>query len=32
MQELDLLMMSLVIFIPTAFALILLFFPKGSDE
>src|SRR5947209_3794796 len=28
----DLLMMTLVIFVPTAFALLLLFFPKGSEE
>ena len=30
--ETDLLMMSLCIFAPSLFALILLFFPKGSDE
>src|SRR5205085_8050148 len=32
MQEVDLILMSLVIFLPTVFALCLLFFPKGSDE
>ncbi len=32
MLELDLIWMSLVIFIPTLFALGLLFFPKGSEE
>ncbi len=32
MQETDLIWMSLLIFIPTAFAIGLAFFPKGSDE
>src|SRR5262245_14881453 len=32
MMEYDLIMMSLCIFVPTAFALVLLFFPKGSEE
>src|ERR1700694_556336 len=32
MIETDLIWMSLCIFLPTAFALALLFFPKGSDE
>src|SRR6516164_4634465 len=32
MVELDLVWMSLVIFMPTAFALVLLFFPRGSEE
>src|SRR5262245_57645646 len=32
MLESDLLWMSLVIFLPTLFALALLFFPRGSDE
>lgn len=32
MMETDLLWMSLCIFLPTAFALVLLFFPKGSEE
>jgi NADH-quinone oxidoreductase subunit M len=32
MVELDLIWMSLVIFMPTAFALVLLFFPRGSEE
>jgi NADH-quinone oxidoreductase subunit M len=32
MTELDLIWMSLVIFVPTAFALVLLFFPRGSEE
>src|SRR5579862_8293154 len=32
MPELDLIWMSLVIFMPTAFALVLLFFPRGSEE
>jgi len=30
--ETDLIWMSLVIFLPTAFALILMFFPRGSEE
>jgi NADH-quinone oxidoreductase subunit M len=30
--EYDLILMSLVIFLPTAFALVLLFFPRGSEE
>src|SRR5262245_17695788 len=32
MVEYDLIVMSLVIFVPTLFALGLLFFPRGSDE
>src|ERR1051325_6903404 len=32
MIETDLLMMSLCIFVPSIFALILLFFPKGTEE
>lgn len=32
MPETDAIVMSLVIFLPTAFALVLLFFPRGSDE
>jgi NADH-quinone oxidoreductase subunit M len=32
MPETDLIMMSVVIFLPTVFALVLLFFPRGSDE
>ena len=32
MQEYDLILMSLVIFVPALFALGLLFFPRGSDE
>src|SRR5262245_7172067 len=32
MPETDLFMMSLVIFLPSVFALALMFFPKGSDE
>jgi NADH-quinone oxidoreductase subunit M len=32
MNEADLIKMSLCIFLPTAFALVLLFFPKGSKE
>jgi NADH-quinone oxidoreductase subunit M len=32
MPETDLIWMSLVIFLPTAFALVLLFFPKGTEE
>jgi len=32
MIETDLILMSAVIFIPTLFALLLLFFPRGSDE
>jgi NADH-quinone oxidoreductase subunit M len=32
MQELDLILMSLVIFVPALFALGLVFFPKKSDE
>ena len=32
MGETDLIKMSLCIFLPTAFALVLLFFPKGSKE
>src|SRR5690348_2916585 len=32
MPESDLFWMSAVIFLPTLFALVLLFFPKGSDE
>ena len=32
MQEYDLILMSLVIFVPSLFALGLLFFPRGSDE
>jgi NADH-quinone oxidoreductase subunit M len=32
MSETDLIMMSLVIFLPTIFALVLLFFPRGSEE
>src|SRR5262245_10476731 len=32
MPETDLIMMTLVIFLPTVFALALLFFPKGSEE
>src|SRR5947207_13493453 len=31
-MEYDLIVMSLVIFLPTVFALALLFFPRGSDE
>jgi NADH-quinone oxidoreductase subunit M len=31
-MEYDLILMSLVIFVPTLFALVLLFFPRGSDE
>ena len=30
--EYDLILMSLVIFVPTAFAVVLLFFPRGSEE
>src|SRR5262252_55672 len=32
MQEYDLILMSLVIFVPSLFALGLLFFPRGADE
>src|SRR4051812_33745869 len=32
MSEFDLILMSVVIFLPTAFALVLAFFPRGSDE
>src|SRR5215813_9585284 len=32
MAELDLIWMSLCIFLPSLFALVLLFFPKGSEE
>ena len=32
MIDYDLLMMSLCIFLPSLFALVLVFFPKGSDE
>jgi NADH-quinone oxidoreductase subunit M len=32
MVERDLILMSLCIFLPSVFALVLLFFPKGSDE
>src|SRR5438309_3218694 len=32
MAEHDLVLMSLCIFLPSAFALVLLFFPKGSEE
>ena len=32
MQEYDLILMSLVIFVPSLFAIGLLFFPRGSDE
>jgi NADH-quinone oxidoreductase subunit M len=32
MAETDLIWMSLVVFLPTVFALILLFFPRGKDE
>ena len=32
MSESDLITMSLCIFLPTLFALVLLFFPKGSEE
>jgi NADH-quinone oxidoreductase subunit M len=32
MIEVDLILMSLCIFLPSAFALVLLFFPKGSEE
>src|SRR5947207_9322903 len=32
LAELDLLLMSAVIFVPAIFALFLLFFPRGSDE
>src|SRR3954447_16542602 len=32
MQAIDLILMSLVIFLPTLFAVCLLFFPRGSDE
>src|SRR5436189_6480787 len=32
MQEYDLILMSLVIFVPSLFALGLLFFPRGYDE
>src|SRR5436305_13745241 len=32
MQEVDLILMSLVIFLPSIFALCLLFFPRGSEE
>src|SRR4051794_2113068 len=32
MPETDLLWMSAVIFLPSVFALVLLFFPRGSDE
>src|SRR6266508_914299 len=32
MQETDLILMSLVIFVPALFALGLIFFPRGSDE
>jgi NADH-quinone oxidoreductase subunit M len=32
MVELDLIWMSLVIFVPTLFALVLLFFPRGTEE
>src|SRR5437870_2235647 len=32
MTETDLILMSLVIFLPSVFALCLLFFPRGSDE
>src|SRR5690349_15463657 len=31
-MEYDLLLMTLCIFMPSAFALVLLFFPKGSEE
>src|ERR1700675_3958372 len=30
--DMDLVWLSLLIFLPTAFALVLLFFPKGSEE
>src|SRR6476619_6596038 len=32
MVDTDLLLMTLCIFLPSAFALVLLFFPKGSEE
>src|SRR5207302_69251 len=32
MVEFDLVLMSLCIFLPSLFALVLLFFPKGSEE
>src|SRR6266545_406337 len=32
LEELDLFWMSAVIFLPTVFALVLLFFPRGSEE
>ena len=32
LEEIDLFWMSAVIFLPTVFALILLFFPRGSEE
>src|SRR5262249_55100562 len=32
MIETDLFMMTLVIFLPTGFAIVLMFFPKGSEE
>ena len=32
MQEPDLIWMSVLVFVPTAFALVLLLFPKGSEE
>src|SRR5436190_18070551 len=32
MQETDLILMSLVIFVPALFALGVVFFPRGSDE
>jgi NADH-quinone oxidoreductase subunit M len=32
MVEYDMILMSAVIFLPTIFALVLMFFPKGSDE
>src|SRR5882724_465711 len=30
--DMDLIWMSLLLFLPSAFALVLLFFPKGTDE
>ena len=32
MVEYDLIMMSLVIFMPAAFAVFLMFFPRGSEK
>src|SRR6266540_731850 len=32
MIESDLILMSLVIFLPTIFAIVLMFFPKGTEE